>query len=187
MADFDQLDRQKRSGQPLSPEQTQQNESLQTLAGERMNFAREHPALHELMSGQAKESPIHQHLEAHLKGTEFGSVFTKSEVFPSPEAIIGYAEQALGEAYKGKLQPGGVIHGEQNGVAYELTLLPSNAIEDGLSVGSSAPGGRVILRAEFQETIGERLTTERERMSLEDLLRSLGYEVNEQPSDTAVA
>ena len=120
------------------------------------------------------ENQTYKHLEVHFRGNDFGSVFTESKAFREPHEIISSAEDYLQKAYKGELKPGQSIEADSDDSHYRVRFLPTNSVVDGVSVGSSAAGGRVVLQMEFDRVIGQDAVVSLEGRSPSREQRTLG-------------
>jgi hypothetical protein len=147
---------------------------LRQVADERSALIRENYKLHSLVSADDPESETYKHLAAHLHGDVFGSVFSNSKTLSDPHQIISFAEHYLQKAYTGGIPSGQGIKVMINNSRCIVTFLPANAIADGISVGPSSEGGRVVLKVEFEEIIGRDAVTAIEGKSSTLESRTLG-------------
>lgn len=180
LTDFDRVSSLERSGKQEEARAeivrigTDVFEQLKTVAEQRSAIVQENYQVHELVSATDDRDTL-DHLDAHLNGTEFGSVFSKSDTFPDSASIISFTEDWLEKAYRGEMQPGQSIPTAVNGNECLITLLNSNDKIDGQDVGYSNSGGRVVIKVEFKEAIGKDAIVELgEGMTVRKEPRTLG-------------
>src|SRR5262249_39470653 len=81
-------------------------------------------------------------------------------VFSDASSVIQFAESYLERAYRGEILPGTEIPltlqtADGRRVSGRIHCLAANDVADGVEVGPTSPGGRVVLRVEFREWIGQ--------------------------------
>ncbi|MBW2996267.1 hypothetical protein KY332_03130, partial [Candidatus Woesearchaeota archaeon] len=138
LKEYDRIDAKLRAREEISTEEQATLDNLKPIADQRAELNKQYPQYHSLSTARDPSSRTYEHLEAHLEGTEIGSVFIKSaeSKFQTPNQIIQLSEEVLEEAYKtGKITP-------RPGWSFRI-------------IRGSPPGGVVVIEAIADKTIGE--------------------------------
>lgn len=165
---FDAAGGLRRGGKELTAEQQAaiDSGSLQALAADRQKLVSANFVLHTLASADSPNSPTYKHLDAHLKAVDLGSYFEFGavRVFAGPSGLIRFSEDWLGQAYRGEIKPGDeielTVESTDGPVSGRLRFLQSGEIADGVNVGPSGPGGRVVMRVTFDRPVGKNAVRE---------------------------
>lgn len=161
LAEFDAISAKQRSGEILSEQEqaVTQNPRLQELAGKRASFVSDNYVHHEAVSAAAKGSLLRQHLDTHLTQVDVGSGLDV-KVFGGAEAFIKFSEGLLTKAYRGEVKPGAgfditVQAPDGKPMTGKVKVMKTGDKADGVDVGPSGTGGRVVIQVTFDRSIGE--------------------------------
>lgn len=161
---FDEVSALSRSGQQLTPQQEKflQNPETIDLNKQRLQMVKDNYQFHTLETANEPSSDVLDHLQAHLKADDYGSHFQfgEGEVFKDPSALLELVEDFLGKAYRGELKQGStfpflVRTASGDVIGARIRFSPANDMQNGVPVGPSSPGGRVVIGIEFDQPIGK--------------------------------
>ncbi len=161
---YDEAASLQRQGKELTPAQKQliEDPALRAKNEERARFVRENFRSHKLETANTPDSPTRKHLDAHLTQLDLGSHFETgpTQAFADSAALIQFAEAQLVRAYRGDITPGTeipvIVKGaDGKDVKGRLSFLAPGEVVDGVDVGASGPGGRVVMRIVFDRPIGK--------------------------------
>lgn len=168
----------KMKNEELSDEEEEilNNDYLSGLDEKRSYIAENASPGAKILSEADKDSDVYEHIQSHLKGDGFGSVFTDN-LYENAEEIVEVAEKALSKAYKEGQEGLDDILEER----YELN-------EGSISEGS-ASDGRIVLELEFTNPIGKDALREKDgNMDVRDIEETeLPEEIKERYSGIEVA
>lgn len=121
-----------------------------------------------LSSAKNSGSSIRSHLEAHVDPADIGSKFHfgRGEVFYDAESLINFSEAFLELAYHGQISSSDEIDISigtgRRAIKGKIRLMTTGEVIDGVDVGVSEVGKRVVIRVELDRSIGENRIVERE-------------------------
>ncbi|MDO8520405.1 MAG: hypothetical protein Q7T11_09645, partial [Deltaproteobacteria bacterium] len=158
LSTFDAVGLKKRKGEPLSPEEESVLSGSKELADTRATLIRENYRYHRLIS--AVDGDVRTHIETHLGQADLGSSIDlgQNRIFGDGKEVIEFAQGWLEKAYRGEIAPGTELTVQvgpkgQEAVA-TLRVFKSDELADGVKVGPTAPGGRIIIGVNFDRAIG---------------------------------
>lgn len=162
LAAFDRASAAKRRGAELPPSDQAilDDPALKAKDAERAAFVKARYLEHTLSSADAPGSPTRAHLEAHLGAIDLGSHFELGDgaVFRDSSQVIQFSETLLTKTYRGELAPGSdqmmTLDVGGKPVQARVHVYATGESIDGVSVGSSGTGGRVVIGITFDAPIG---------------------------------
>ncbi|MFO1518977.1 MAG: hypothetical protein U1F57_04840 [bacterium] len=161
---YDEAVAAKQKNQPLSDEQKKvlEDPAMKEKAEERRKFLKDNAEFHTLDSANTPDSPTIKHLEAHTTQVDLGSNFKmgKGQIFRTPQALVRFSEEYLAKAYKGEIPLGSEVEITLNVIGVgpvkgKLRVMATGDKVNGVDVGSSGPGGRLVLQVTFEHPIGK--------------------------------
>lgn len=162
LAGYDRAAGMKRRGEtPSADEQAALDDpALRALDAERAAYVKAHYREHALATADIPGNPTRAHLDAHLGAIDLGSYVELGDgaVFRDGSQVIRFSEALLARAYRGELAPGTEIDVsvENAGqmVKGRARVFTTGELADGVDVGPSSTGGRLVIGITFERAIG---------------------------------